>query len=99
MLKALAHEIQCRAFGDLSAATRRLLRQALAADGTTHRTRQLAPGARLIREWNGRTHEVAVVADGFRWQGRTWSSLSRIAREITGTAWSGPRFFGLTASR
>ena len=52
-----------------------------------------------MREWNGRTHEVEVLEDGFRWQGRTWNSLSRIAREITGSNWSGPRFFGLSVGR
>lgn len=56
------------------------------------------PGARLLRAWNGVTHEVLVVEDGFLWAGRTWCSLSAIAREITGTRWSGPRFFGLTAT-
>ena len=45
----------------------------------------------------GRTHEVVVLADGFEWQDRKWRSLSVIAREITGTQWSGPRFFGLQA--
>ena len=58
----------------------------------------LKPGARLLRAWNGVTHEVLVVEDGFLWAGRTWRSLSAIAREITGTRWSGPRFFGLTAT-
>ena len=56
------------------------------------------PGARLLRSWEGVTHEVLVVEDGFLWAGRTWRSLSAIAREITGTRWSGPRFFGLIAS-
>jgi hypothetical protein len=56
------------------------------------------PGARLLRPWNGVTHEVLAVEDGFLWAGRTWRSLSVIAREVTGTRWSGPRFFGLNAS-
>ena len=54
------------------------------------------PGSRLIREWGGRTHSVAVNEDGFEWNGKTWRSLSAIAREITGAHWSGPRFFGFT---
>jgi len=64
------------------------------------RPRMLAPkpGARLLRTWGGRTHEVIVMDDGFVWPGKTWASLSIIAREITGTRWSGPRFFGLTAA-
>ena len=44
-----------------------------------------------------RPTETTVVSDGFDWQGATYPSLSAIARAITGTAWSGPRFFALTA--
>ena len=55
----------------------------------------LKPGARLIREWRGRTHNVTVTEDGFEYAGTSYSSLSRIARMITGAKWSGPRFFGL----
>lgn len=55
----------------------------------------MKPGARLVRDWNGETHEVLVTEDGFQWNGKTWASLSVIAREMTGTRWSGPRFFGL----
>ena len=54
-----------------------------------------APQTILVREWQGTTHHVTVVADGFIWNGRTHSSLSGIARAITGTKWNGPRFFGL----
>lgn len=97
--KALACEIQCKAFGGLPRRTRQALRNALSSDGVVPPRRALSPGARLIREWNGRTHQVEVIEGGFLWQGRTWRSLSRIAREITGTAWSGPRFFGLTGKR
>jgi len=53
------------------------------------------PGTILVREWQGTTHHVTVVADGFLWNGRSHSSLSGIARAITGTKWNGPRFFGL----
>lgn len=57
--------------------------------------RQLAPGARLIREWNGRTHVVDVIEGGFVFQAKVHKSLTAIARQITGAHWSGPRFFGL----
>ena len=57
--------------------------------------RAVLPGARLIREWNGNSVVVDVVDDGFIYLGRRYRSLSKIAREITGTNWSGPRFFGL----
>jgi hypothetical protein len=55
----------------------------------------LKPGARIVRHWGGQSHEVAVAENGFLWRGRIWKSLSAIARELTGTRWSGPRFFGL----
>lgn len=55
----------------------------------------LAPGTRLLREWQGQTHHVTVLAEGFEHDGRRYRSLTAIARHITGTAWSGPLFFGL----
>jgi DUF2924 family protein len=53
------------------------------------------PGTILVREWQGTTHQVTVLVDGFLWNGRAHNSLSGIARAITGTKWSGPRFFGM----
>ena len=53
------------------------------------------PGTRLIREWQGQTYEVTIMDKGYLWQGRQYRSLTAIAYEITGTKWSGPRFFGL----
>ena len=55
----------------------------------------LKPGARLVREWHGRTHTVTVTDDGFEYAGTTYPSLTKIAKRITGAHWSGPRFFGL----
>ena len=96
MEKALAYEIQCAAFGGLSGAAKRALRAAAASkDGSTGQ-RPLSPGARLIREWNGVVHEVDVSGDGYVWQSERYRSLTAIARAITGTKWSGPRFFGLS---
>ena len=95
----LAEQIQLEAFGqdpDLRRALDRLAKQhgtgkaAKAAKGAS-----LKPGAVLIREWDGATHRVEVVEDGFVWNGQTHRSLSRIARLITGTNWNGPAFFGL----
>jgi hypothetical protein len=60
---------------------------------------ELKPGTRLVREWQGRTYDVLVLEDGFSWQGRRYRSLSAIARQITGTAWSGPLFCGLKPNR
>jgi len=57
----------------------------------------IKPGARLVREWHGRTHNVTVTEDGFEYAGTTYQSLTKIAKKITGAHWSGPRFFGLPA--
>ena len=99
MEKALAFEAQCKAQGGVPAQMRRAL--ARIAEGETSETippssMALRPGANLVREWNGRTYQVEVLEKGFRMDGRTWPSLSALARHITGTHWSGPRFFGLT---
>ena len=59
------------------------------------RERVLKPGTLLVRHHRGEQHRVVVLPDGFLWEGRTFSSLSEVARAITGTRWSGPRFFGL----
>jgi len=56
---------------------------------------KVAPGVRLVREWNGRPHVVEVTEAGFVHDGKTYASLTAVARRITGTHWSGPRFFGL----
>jgi hypothetical protein len=59
----------------------------------------LRPGSTLAREWNGVTHRVTVLEEGFAWNGQKNASLSEIAFRITGTRWSGPRFFGLRQQR
>ncbi len=97
---AVAWKLQERTLGGLNAATRRHLAElartfADQSDRTKTRKVTLKPGARLMRAWGGETHEVMVVENGFVWRDKTWNSLSIIAREITGTRWSGPRFFGL----
>jgi Protein of unknown function (DUF2924) len=58
--------------------------------------RKLTPGTRLVRDWHGLGHTVIVLDDGFEYDGKHWRSLTAIAKAITGTAWNGPRFFGLT---
>ena len=60
---------------------------------------RLKPGTRLVREWNGRTLNVMVCADGFELDGRQYASLTQIAHDVTGTRWSGPRFFGLKRAK
>ena len=100
MRKALAYNRQCRKHGGLPASLRRR-RAAIASgnDAGAGSAPSITPGAHLVREWNGRTYRVEVVADGYRMDGRTYRSLSAVARRITGTAWSGPRFFGLADRR
>jgi hypothetical protein len=56
-------------------------------------------GTVLVREWRGMTHHVTIVADGFLWNGKTYPSLSSVARAITGTNWNGPRFFGMREAK
>ncbi len=57
--------------------------------------RRVTPGARLIREWNGKTHVVDVIEGGYVFEAKVYPSLTAIAGQITGVHWSGPRFFGL----
>jgi hypothetical protein len=99
LLRALAYRIQEQALGGLDRATRRRLDRAardLAAGRAVARlVPKIKPGTRLLREWQGVVHEVIVLERGVQYRGETWPSLSAVAREITGTRWSGPRFFGL----
>ena len=100
LVLGVAWKIQEQAYGGLGAATKRRLAdlaKTMEQDGdiTRNRVARLKPGAKLIREWRGETHTVAVLEDGFEWRGKRWRSLSVIAQLITGAHWSGPRFFGL----
>ena len=89
----LAWEEQSRVMGGVPAKILRTLHNASGLQ-TAKRITTLNTGAVLVREWNGVLHEVEVLADGYLWQGQRHRSLSAIARAITGTRWSGPRFFG-----
>ncbi len=62
---------------------------------TRLRRSSVSPGTRLVRDWNGKTHIVDVIEEGFVFQAKVHKSLTAIARQITGAHWSGPRFFGL----
>lgn len=95
MVKAVAHEMQVRAFGGLPPRTIRALKAAVKRATVTVPRRPQGPGTRLVREWNGVRHEVEVQDDGYLWRGKRHRSLSAIALAITGTRWSGPRFFGI----
>jgi hypothetical protein len=94
MGRMIAYRIQEDAFGGLDRETVKLLDR-LARGKPNELSRRLKAGTVLVREYRGERHTVTVVPDGFVWQGTTYSSLSTIARAITGTAWNGPRFFGL----
>ena len=91
--RMIACRLQEQAFGGLDRESLRFL-DGLARHGGSPR-RRLKPGTVLLRDYQGQRHTVTVVRDGFDWQGTTYASLSAIARAITGTAWSGPRFFAL----
>ena len=89
----IAFELQARRRGDLPKGFQKRLNAAIAPKAKS--SVALKPGGRLLREWNGATHTVDVIEDGFLFQGERYRSLSAIARAITGARWSGPRFFGL----
>jgi len=107
LFRILAYRLQADRLGELDADSRRLLDRIgswasdetdrLAADFNQTRT-ELNPGTLLTREWEGHPQRVMVLPDGFSWNGTTYPSLSKVAFAITGTRWSGPRFFGLDQS-
>jgi hypothetical protein len=104
LVRAVAYRMQELARGGLRAEPRRQLLRIAQQFKETGAARirarpELKPGTRLMREWQGRSYDVRVLDDGFSWQGTNYRSLSAIARKITGTAWSGPLFFGLKPNR
>ena len=105
LVRAVAHRMQELASGGLRPEPQRQLRRIaqefkdIGAANTIRTRPELKPGTRLMREWQGRTYDVLVLDDGFSWQGTRYRSLSAIARQITGTAWSGPLFFGVKPNR
>ncbi len=102
LIPRLAWRIQELAYGGLSDNAQdrinRLMRSKEELKPANRRVRRPAVGTKLIREYQGIEHQVTVTRNGFEYQGRSFGSLSHIAREITGTRWSGPLFFGLTRS-
>ena len=100
MARAIAYKLQERQQGGLPVSVRkeiaRLAQAAIRSGGfDTSPEIQLKPGTRLVRDWNGRTLNVLVCDSGFELDGRQYASLTQIAQDVTGTRWSGPRFFGL----
>ena len=108
LMRVLAYRLQSDAFGDLEKSVQRMLRSDRDDDATAPfdrrapQTREgvgLKAGALLVREWKGRLERVMILEEGFAWNGRTFGSLSQIAKAMTGTNWNGHRFFGLRQGR
>jgi hypothetical protein len=111
LLRVLAYRLQAAALGDLDKATARSVRAlegcAIEFGGRPFKMRSprmrdgtgLNPGALLVRQWKGKLEKVMVLDMGFAWNGRTFGSLSQVAKAITGTSWNGHRFFGLRSTK
>ena len=101
--RSLAHKIQESAYGGLDPKTARLLNQLISqhrkTPGKIVLPRRIKAGAVLVRQWKAQNHRVTVLQDGFAYDGKTYDSLSQIARMITGSRWNGPRFFGLRSGK
>ncbi len=103
LIRALAYRLQEQVYGGLKPGTRRWLER-VADDVSAGRpirpepANGVKPGTRLLREWQGVTHEVVVTENGVLYRGERYRSLSQVARLITGSRWSGPLFFGLKAT-
>jgi Protein of unknown function (DUF2924) len=104
LMRLLAYRLQADAFGGLDKAIQRMLRSNRDEDAAAPFDRRapqtldgvgLKAGALLVREWKGQLERVMILEDSFAWNGRTFGSLSQIAKAMTGTNWNGHRFFGL----
>lgn len=100
LIPILAYRLQEKALGGLRPSTARRLRaiaDELASGKKSTHNNHSGPraGTRMVRQWQGRLHEVITLESGFMYDGQKYRSLSQIARVITGTRWSGPAFFGL----
>jgi hypothetical protein len=103
LARGIAWHLQERQHGGLTPAVERELgrlaeRGAAVPQPGASAPASLRPGTRLVRSWNGETYSVLVMEDGYCFNDQTFGSLSSIAQAITGTKWSGPRFFGLKPS-
>jgi|JI8StandDraft_2_1071088.scaffolds.fasta_scaffold139865_2 hypothetical protein len=99
----LAYKFQEQRQGGVSRTTKTIMKRAVVKTDTPDRPtmppRKLTPGTRLVRDWRGVGHTVTVLEEGFSYDGKQWSTLSAIAKAITGAHWNGPLFFGLTERR
>lgn len=102
--RSIAYRLQEPRYGGLSASVQRHLNSLIKAfakrsDGHIKLPRRVKSGSVLVRLWKGKSYRVMALDDGFAFDRRTYASLSEIAREITGTRWNGPAFFGLRGSK
>ena len=95
MRKALIWDAQCRRSGGIAPDLKRALKAAAGGKSVRGPAPAISKGTQLVREWNGRRYQVDTTEDGYVLNGELFKSLSAIALHITGTSWSGPRFFGL----
>jgi hypothetical protein len=102
LFRVLAYRLQAERLGELDVESQRILDRSSSPEAASkqaadanRRCKTLRPGTVLGREWNGQMHRIAVMEDGFAWNGKTYPSLTKVAFAITGTRWNGPRFFGL----
>jgi hypothetical protein len=97
MRRAIAYELQVNASGGPKSSIRKTLQRSVSkvAHAESNAAIRIPPGTRLIRQWHGDTYVVDVSEDGVRWKDRSFSSLSAVAREITGARWNGRKFFGV----
>ncbi len=96
LARGIAYELQVRQIGGLTPTEQKAL-GALAQGRPKPSLGAIKAGTRLYRSWRGVTQEVLVLESGYSWRSKSYASLSEVARAITGTRWSGPRFFGLQA--
>ncbi|RVQ66606.1 DUF2924 domain-containing protein [Croceicoccus ponticola] len=100
LARALAYRLQEKASGSLSKADlRRIAAIGSSRESAASPSPSLRPGTWLSRTWHGESHLVIVLENGFEYRDERYSSLSAVAKKITGAAWSGPRFFGLSSPR
>ncbi len=105
LTQVIAWELQAKASGGIKPSVHRLLlglgsgQSPSTSSNALPPTPKLSLGVKLIRTWRGEDHQVIVTDEGFLWRDKTFKSLSIIAREITGTQWSGPVFFGLKKTK
>ena len=100
LARAVAYQMQVEAYGGLSDATKRRLREIVNAVRTGDAnallgSRRIRAGTQMIRRWQNTTYTVTALAEGFEWNGQTYKSLSAVANAITGTNWNGFAFFGI----